>query len=96
MRDLFKCGEEDAALSCSFNRLEEVVLAAYPEVAALKQRLCVGGAMPVLVSGSGPTVFGVVRDAEMAQRLASSLAETGIRAVACRTLDTNPMLISVQ
>ena len=96
MRALLESGQEDAALSCCFNRLEEVVLSAYPEVAALKQRLSVGGAGPVLVSGSGPTVFGMVRGAELARRLGSNLAETGIRAVVCRTLETNPLLISVQ
>ena len=96
MRVLFESGQEDAALACCFNRLEEVVLDAYPAVAALKQRLSVGGASPVLVSGSGPTIFGVMKGGDEAAHLASRLAETGIRAVACRTLDTNPMLVTVQ
>ena len=96
MRLLFESGQEDAALACCFNRLEEVVCDAYPEVAALKRRLSVGGASPVLVSGSGPPVFGVMKGANDAGRLALDLAETGIRAVACRTLGTNPMLITVQ
>lgn len=96
MRGLFESGQEEAALSRCFNRLEEVVLDAYPAVAALKQRLSLCGASPVLVSGSGPTVFGVMRGAEMAKRAAASLAEIGLRAVACRTLDRNPMLISAQ
>ncbi|MGH7412417.1 MAG: 4-(cytidine 5'-diphospho)-2-C-methyl-D-erythritol kinase [Candidatus Methylomirabilis sp.] len=95
MRILFESGQEEAALSCCFNRLEEVVLDAYPAVAALKQRLSLGGASPVLVSGSGPTVFGLVKEADLARRLASGLSETGIRAVACRTLETNPMLVTV-
>jgi len=96
MRTLLESGQEDAALSYCFNRLEEVVLDAYPAVAALKQRLSLGGAGPVLVSGSGPTVFGLVKEADEAVRLASGLSKTGIRAVACRTLETNPMLVTVQ
>jgi 4-diphosphocytidyl-2-C-methyl-D-erythritol kinase len=91
MRALFESGQEDAALSCCFNRLEDVVLQAYPAVAELKQRMVVLGASPALVSGSGPTVFGVMKDADMAERVASTLVETGVRAVACRTLDKNPM-----
>ena len=96
MRALVESGEEEAALSGCFNRLEEVVLDAYPAVAALKQRLSLLGASPVLVSGSGPTVFGVMRGAEMAKRVASSLAEIGLRAVACRTLERNPMFTTGQ
>jgi 4-diphosphocytidyl-2-C-methyl-D-erythritol kinase len=92
MRALFESGQEDAALSCCFNRLEDVVLQSYPAVAELKERMVLLGASPALVSGSGPTVFGVMKDADMAERVASTLVETGVRAVACRTLDRNPML----
>jgi 4-diphosphocytidyl-2-C-methyl-D-erythritol kinase len=95
MRALFEAGEIDAALMSCFNRLEEVVLDAYPAVAAIKLRLAADGASPVLVSGSGPTVFGIARDADMARCLASTLEERGITAVACRTLDANPMLVAV-
>lgn len=94
MQNLIASGQEEAALSYCFNRLEDVVLEAYPIVANLKQRLLLLGAGPVLVSGSGPTVFGVMREAEMAKRVASSLAESGIAAVACRTLGKNPLLLS--
>lgn len=92
MRGLVEAGQEEAALSHCFNRLEDVVLEAYPLVAGLKQRLVLLGASPVLVSGSGPTVFGMMREAEMAKRAASSLVESGITAVACRTLERNPLL----
>src|SRR5574337_544804 len=94
MRGLLESGQEEAALSHCFNRLEDVVLEAYPVVANLKQRLLLLGASPVLVSGSGPTVFGVMREAEMAKRVASSLIESGIAAVACRTLDRNPLFLA--
>lgn len=94
MHDLFESGQEEAALSHCFNRLEDVVLEAYPSVANLKQRLLLLGASPVLVSGSGPTVFGVMREAEMAKRVAASLVESGIAAVACRTLERNPLFMT--
>jgi 4-diphosphocytidyl-2C-methyl-D-erythritol kinase len=94
MHDLFESGQEEAALSHCFNRLEDVVLEAYPSVANLKQRLLLLGASPVLVSGSGPTVFGVMREAEMAKRVAANLVESGIAAVACRTLERNPLFMT--
>ncbi len=91
MRLLVESGREEAAFSSCFNRLEEVVLNVYPEVAALKQRLSLLGASPVLVSGSGPTVFGVMKGSDVAKQAASSLVESGIRAIACRTLERNPL-----
>lgn len=94
MRALFESGHEESALSHCFNRLEDVVLEAYPTVAALKQRLSLLGASPVLVSGSGPTVFGVMREADVAKRAASSLVGSGILAVACRTLERNPLFMT--
>ncbi len=96
IRVLVASGQEEAALSRCFNRLEEVVLDAYPAVAALKRNLSLLGASPVLVSGSGSTVFGVMRGADEAKRVASSLVEAGLRAVACRTLDRNPLFTACQ
>jgi 4-diphosphocytidyl-2-C-methyl-D-erythritol kinase len=95
MHGLIASGQAEAALSYCFNRLEDVVLEAYPVVANLKQRLLLLGASPVLVSGSGPTVFGIMREAEMARRAASSLVESGMTAVACRTVDKNPLFKTV-
>lgn len=95
IRLLVESGREEAAFSSCFNRLEEVVLNVYPEVAALKQRLSLLGASPVLVSGSGPTVFGVMKGSDVARQAASSLVESGIRAIACRTLQRNPIFSSI-
>ena len=96
MRDLVASGREEAALLRCFNRLEDVVLDAYPAVAALKQRLLLLGANPVLVSGSGPTVFGVMPGPGKAKQVAASLVEIGLKAVACRTLDKNPLFAAGQ
>ncbi len=52
------------------NDLESVVLPRYPEVEKIKSLLMAEGASGALMSGSGPTVFGVFnrrRDAEQAQ-----------------------------
>lgn len=56
-----------------FNDLEAVTVGRYPEVAALKAALIAGGAEDALMSGSGPTVFGVFADRESAKRCAASL-----------------------
>ncbi|MEW6593296.1 MAG: 4-(cytidine 5'-diphospho)-2-C-methyl-D-erythritol kinase [Thermodesulfobacteriota bacterium] len=55
------------------NDLEAVTVGRYPEVAALKAALIEGGARDALMSGSGPTVFGLFDDQESANRCAASL-----------------------
>jgi 4-diphosphocytidyl-2-C-methyl-D-erythritol kinase len=76
----------------AFNRLEEVVLPHRPELLALKALLQDGGGMPVLMSGSGASVFAVVRDAGAAEALAARVRDSGALAAAVTTLPGNPML----
>lgn len=55
------------------NDLETVTIPAYPEVAKIKNELLDRGAIGALMSGSGPTVFGVFDD-----RRASDMAQAGL------------------
>lgn len=76
----------------AFNRLEEVVLPHRPEISALKALLQEGGGMPVLMSGSGASVFAVTFDDAAAGALAARAREGGAFAAAVTTLPANPML----
>jgi len=76
----------------AFNRLEEVVLPHRPELSALKTLLQEGGGMPVLMSGSGASVFAVATDAAAARALAVRVRNSGAFGAAVTTLPTNPML----
>lgn len=78
--------------SWAFNRLEAVVLPHRAEVRALKAALLEGGAFPVLMSGSGGSVFGVVPDASAAEGLAARVRAQGAFAVAATTLPANPIV----
>ncbi len=49
-----------------FNDLESVTLPRHPEVGAMKEELLAGGAVAAMMSGSGPTVFGIFHDAKQA------------------------------
>ncbi|WP_071516758.1 4-(cytidine 5'-diphospho)-2-C-methyl-D-erythritol kinase [Geitlerinema sp. PCC 9228] len=51
------------------NDLEKVVLPAYPQVQALREAFVAAGALGTLMSGSGPTVFGLCLSLEDAQVL---------------------------
>jgi 4-diphosphocytidyl-2-C-methyl-D-erythritol kinase len=61
------------------NDLESVTEGRYPEISTLKRHLLKSGAMGALMSGSGPTVFGVFHDGISAQRAFLSLSETMAR-----------------
>lgn len=55
------------------NVLEEVTLPMYPEVANIKEHMKTFGADAVLMSGSGPTVFGLVEHESRMQRIYNGL-----------------------
>jgi 4-diphosphocytidyl-2-C-methyl-D-erythritol kinase len=76
----------------AFNRFEDVVLPHRPELVAMKRLLQEGGGAPVLMSGSGASVFAVVPDAAAAGALAARVRGSGAFAAAVTTLPTNPML----
>jgi len=59
--------------ACLFNDLEAAILPRFPVLVTLKERLIGLGAVGALVSGSGPTVFGVFREEEAARRALASL-----------------------
>ncbi|WP_342599633.1 4-(cytidine 5'-diphospho)-2-C-methyl-D-erythritol kinase [Psychrobacillus sp. FSL H8-0483] len=67
--------EKDFDLMCASvgNVLEEVTLKLYPEVAGLKEQMQKFGADAVLMSGSGPTVFGLVNQESRVQRVYNGL-----------------------
>jgi len=55
------------------NVLEEVTLKKYPEVAHIKEQMKRFGADAVLMSGSGPTVFGLIEHDSRMQRVYNGL-----------------------
>ncbi|WP_409303632.1 4-(cytidine 5'-diphospho)-2-C-methyl-D-erythritol kinase [Peribacillus sp. SCS-155] len=67
--------ENDLSKVCSNlgNVLEHVTLPLYPEVANIKEQMKTFGADAVLMSGSGPTVFGLVEHDSRMQRVYNGL-----------------------
>ena len=56
-----------------YNDLEKVTIKRYPEIASLKNKLMDSGATCALMSGSGPTVFGIFTDKVKASACAEEL-----------------------
>ncbi|MGM7724481.1 4-(cytidine 5'-diphospho)-2-C-methyl-D-erythritol kinase [uncultured Metabacillus sp.] len=61
MVEAIKAGDYDQICKLMGNVLESVTLHMYPEVANIKDQMKRFGADAVLMSGSGPTVFGLVQ-----------------------------------
>lgn len=60
------------------NVLETVTIKKYPEIASMKQCLIKNGAENALMSGSGPTVFGIFLRKETAEKALRELEKTGL------------------
>ena len=84
--DAIQKGDASLTVLALFNRFEEVIMAQRPAVSQIKELLVKHGALAAQMSGSGPAVFGVFSDAEVAAKAAASLTSVGIRAYACETL----------
>jgi len=58
------------------NILESVTIPMHPVISQIKDVMVENGAINAMMSGSGPTVFGLVKDEETACRLKEKLRET--------------------
>lgn len=76
---------DDSMYRDFINVLEEYTLRAYPEVGKLKQDMKGQGASFALMSGSGPTVFGIFSSMKEAERAALRLQDSGCEAYWTRT-----------
>lgn len=73
LADAIRRADFDAAVRRMGNVFEDVLPPEYEEVFAIKRRLMESGARNAVMSGSGPTVCGVFRDADAARTAADAL-----------------------
>jgi len=72
LKALKKGGLEGIAKNL-FNSFEELIIKRYPEIGKIKVRLIEESAMGALMSGSGPTVFGIAQNKEQALKIYEKL-----------------------
>ena len=60
------------------NVLETVTILEYPVIAEIKEQMMKSGAVNAMMSGSGPTVFGLFEDDETAQKAYDDMVKSGI------------------
>lgn len=68
----------DKIASSMGNVLEKVTIAMHPEIAQIKKCMLENGALGAMMSGSGPTVFGIFRSREAAQRASEKVRSQGV------------------
>lgn len=79
-------GNVQALAGCVYNVFEEVIFPVRPKAQALKRFLKEHGAVCALMSGSGPSVFGIFQSDARAEVCAAALHQRGIFAAVCRTV----------
>ena len=77
-----------------YNGLQEAAVAAYPPIGRIRAALLAAGALGALMSGSGPTVFGVARSFEHARQIRRRLTRGAWDCWAVRTL-TGPAIRTI-
>lgn len=76
-----------------FNSLQPAALHLMPEIGEIQKSLLEAGALGTLVSGSGPTVFGVAENRKAAERIAAQLAGDGRAVFAVETIGTGVQIL---
>lgn len=84
-------GDVHGAAAALFNGLERGVFAAYPETDRLASRLRDAGGLGVLLSGSGASVFALVRDEAHGEEVRRKLGD-GVWSVLTKTLPDGVMV----
>lgn len=79
MERALAAGDVRAMARALGNVFEPVMLPRHPEIAALKRAMLDAGALGALMSGAGPTVFGLVDSAEAGKALAERVRPLATR-----------------
>ena len=73
-------GNLEGVVSNFGNVLEYVTASLHPEIAELEKLMKESGAMNAMMSGSGPTVFGIYKDRVTAEESAEKIKKSGLAA----------------
>lgn len=85
-REVARTGDPVRIGQALFNGLEPAALFLLPLIGGIEEALRKAGCLGALVSGSGPTVFGVAQDGAHAKKIAASLAGRGWDVWTARTV----------
>ncbi len=84
LRHAVQEGDLRALAARMYNVFEAPILAERPVAASIRQAMLSGGALGAMMSGSGPSVFGIFDDEARATAVTETLVERGYFAAVCR------------
>ena len=76
----------EAVAELMFNVLERVAIKKYSAINTIKEKLFESGAIGAMMSGSGPTVFGIVKTQNEAKKIADSFKDSGYQIFVTETV----------
>ena len=79
-------GDVDSVASLLYNKFEEVIIPVNGNVQRIKELMTECGALGTLMSGSGPSVFGVFMDENSQKNACETLKNCSINAFLCKTI----------
>lgn len=81
--DLWQDDALSASCACFYNIFEDVIAGQNPDVSAIKRVMRESGAVRAMMSGSGPSVFGVFESQTEAEKACASLQKMGYKSFVC-------------
>ena len=76
----------EAVAELMFNVLERVAIKKYSAINTIKEKLFESGAIGAMMSGSGPTVFGIAKTQNEAKKIADSFKDSGYQIFVTETV----------
>ena len=84
MNSALLCSDIHGVCDAMFNVFEDVILPDHYEASFIKSEMLNAGALASIMSGSGPSVFGIFEDKEKALFVLDRLKNVGYHAYMCR------------
>lgn len=79
-------GDIEGVSSLLYNKFEDVIIPQIPSISKIKEKLLENGAIGTLMSGSGPSVFGIFNNEKSQIKAFNALKNCSIRAFLCKTI----------
>ena len=77
-------GEVSAVANRIYNIFERPILSVRPVAAKIKSLMLKNGALGAMMSGSGPSIFGIFENTDAAQSAVTAIEQIGVKAHICR------------
>ena len=86
IQEAIMLGDYEAVTELLFNVLERVAVKKYPVITLYKEKMIEVGAIAALMSGSGPTVFGIAKTHDNAKEIAAAFDNSGAQVFITETI----------